>query len=126
MPDKVVDASVLAALSYEEPRSQEAGDLLVGSVLHAPNLLAYELTNVARKKLIQDPTRRDVIIQALEDALSMDLHLEEVDHIATLELALSTGLSTYDASYLQLSRSLDAPLVTFDEKLQAVIRGRTR
>ena len=37
-----------------------------------------------------------------------------------LVLALETGLTTYDASYLYLSRSLGADLVTFDEQLQRV------
>ena len=53
----------------------------------------------------------------------MNIHLEDVDHITALELALSTGLSTYDASYLQLSRSLGAPLITLDEKSRAIAGG---
>ena len=37
---------------------------------------------------------------------------------AIVQLALETGLSTYDASYLWLARRLGAPLVTFDERLR--------
>jgi len=43
-----------------------------------------------------------------------------VDHLAVLKLALKEGLTTYDAAYLYLARTLKIPLVTFDEKLQRV------
>ncbi|MCH8090085.1 MAG: hypothetical protein IH955_08760 [Chloroflexi bacterium] len=50
MPAKVVDASVIAAIVFEEPRAGEAELLLKETDLFAPTLLAYELTNVALKK----------------------------------------------------------------------------
>jgi len=40
-----------------------------------------------------------------------------VEHPEVLRLALDTGLTTRDASYLYLSRALKIPLITFDEKL---------
>ncbi len=42
-----------------------------------------------------------------------------VNHAATVELAEAAGLTAYDASYLWLSRALDAELVTLDQKLAA-------
>ena len=62
-------------------------------------------------------------MRSLESALSMDIRWREVDHLAVLELALGTGLTTYDASYLYLARTLGLPLVTFEQQLQAAIRG---
>jgi hypothetical protein len=41
MPVKVVDASVLAALAFGEPRADEAASLLSGADLYAPDLLPY-------------------------------------------------------------------------------------
>jgi predicted nucleic acid-binding protein len=40
-----------------------------------------------------------------------------VNHDSALELAASTGLTAYDASYLWLSRQLEAELVTLDQQL---------
>ena len=40
-------------------------------------------------------------------------------HVATLRLALDTGLTTYDASYLYVADALNATLVTFDQELHA-------
>jgi predicted nucleic acid-binding protein len=118
MPVRVVDASVLAAVVFQEPRFAEAVALLEGADLHAPTLLAYELTSVARKKALIYPALIREIAAGLEDALQADIQWAEVDHNAVLDLALTTGLTTYDATYLSLARSLDAPLATFDEALR--------
>ena len=121
MPAKVVDASVLGALLFGEPRAEEAFSLLQGADLYAPTLLDYELTSIARKKAVQYPEQREGLFEALRLGLSLDLHRVEVDHEAALRLALETGLTTYDASYLSLARSLGVPLFTFDEQLRAVL-----
>lgn len=120
MPAKavVVDASVLGALLFGEPRAQEAFSLLQGAELFAPTLLPYELTSVALKKARRYPEQREALVEALRLGLRLDLHLVEVDHEAALHLALETDLTTYDASYLHLARSLGVPLLTFDQRLQ--------
>lgn len=119
MGGKVVDASVVAAVAFGEPRASEAADLLRGAELYAPSLLAYELTSVARKKAERHPERSESIARALELALALDIHWLAVDHVATLQLALTETVTTYDASYLFLARSLGLPLITFDEQLGA-------
>ena len=119
MPAKVLDASVLGALIFGEPRAKEALSLLEGAELYAPPLLAHELTSVARKKALKYPQLRERISEALEIGLSLDINWTEVDHLEVLRLALETGLTTYDASYLYLARSLGVPLLTFDGRLAA-------
>ncbi|MFQ6117123.1 MAG: type II toxin-antitoxin system VapC family toxin [Candidatus Bipolaricaulia bacterium] len=121
MPTKVVDASVLGALLFGEPRAQEAFSLLQGAELYAPTLLDYELASIARKKVLRYPKQREGLVEALRLGLSLDLHRVEVDHEAVLHLSLETGLTTYDAGYLSLARSLGVPLVTFDERLRAAL-----
>ena len=117
MPAKVVDASVMASLIFEEPRAEEAATLLRGADLHAPLLMAYELTSIARKKIEQHPVQQEVFEAALEAALAMGINWRDVRHSAVLRIALETRLSTYDACYLYLSRLLGVGLVTFDRRL---------
>jgi len=93
--------------------------LFKGAELYAPPLLAYELTSVARKKVLRYPQLREKTSKALEIGLSLNINWTEADHAAVLQLALDTGLTTYDASYLYLARSLGVPLLTFDERLAA-------
>lgn len=47
-----------------------------------------------------------------------------IDFNETLKLALDTGLTAYDASYLYLAQTLGIPLATFDRKLRAAARAR--
>ena len=56
-------------------------------------------------------------MRALKLALALDIHWVEVDHVAVFRLAMAAGLTTYDANYLYLARSLGLPLATFDERL---------
>jgi predicted nucleic acid-binding protein len=46
-----------------------------------------------------------------------------VDHDQTAGLALETGLTAYDASYLWLARRLGAELVTLDKALDAAAKA---
>ena len=117
MPAKVVDASVLAALIFREPRADVAAALLKGNELNAPRLMAYEMTRIAQKKATQVPNQRSEFQEALEVALLMDIRWWDVSHSAVMRLALETGLTTYDSCYLYLSKLLGAELATFDEEL---------
>ena len=93
---------------------------LAGQDLYAPSLLPYELASVARKQAQRYPAQRADIAWALEQALSLDIQRVDVDHPAVLALALEAGLTTYDAAYLWLARSLGASLVTLDAGLGEV------
>ncbi len=117
MPVKVVDASVMAAWCFREPRASEAMTVLRESELHAPLLLAYELTSIARRKAKTYPEKTEQVTEALRTALNVPFHWTDVDHIAVMRLALETGLTTYDACYLYVARSIGADLATFDERL---------
>lgn len=122
MPAKVVDASVMAAWCFREPRASEAVALLRESELHAPLLLAYELTSIARKKALAEPEKAGLFEQALRIALAVPIRWSEVNHQAVLRLALETNLTTYDACYLYVARQAGVHLVTFDENLERTSR----
>ena len=119
MAAEVVDPSVLGAFLFQEARAEEAASLLENTELFEPELLAHELASIARKKALRHPELRAEILQAFEVGLSLNVHWVRVDQIAIVELALETGLTTCDASYLYLARTLDIPLVTFDEELRS-------
>lgn len=121
MPAKVVDASVLAAWCFREPRAQEALGLIQGSGLFAPSLLAYELASIAKRKATAYPQSLSVLGEALQTALALPIRWCDVDHMAVLHLAMDNDLTTYDASYLYLARELGARLVTFDGRLARAV-----
>lgn len=117
MPVKVVDASALAALLFGEPEAEAIAERLDDARLVAPTLLGYELANICLVKSRRHPEQCSALAAGFR--LRAQLAVEEVavDHDVVLELAASTGLTAYDASYLWLSRQLDAELVTLDRQL---------
>jgi len=99
---KVVDASVVGAQAFGEPRAEEALSLLEGVRLYAPVLLDYELASIARKKILRYPERRGELLQALELALSLDIRRVDVDHLAAVGVRLETGFPcAHPASWLR-------------------------
>ena len=116
---KVVDASALAALLFGEPEAEVIAARLEGGRLTAPALLDFELANVCLIKMRRQPEAREALRAAFGLAGRLNIETVAVDHSATLDLAGATGLTAYDASYLWLSRVLDAELVTLDRALAA-------
>ncbi|MCZ6478654.1 MAG: type II toxin-antitoxin system VapC family toxin [Gemmatimonadetes bacterium] len=119
----VVDASSLAAVLFGEPRSREVEERLRGAVMVTPTLLPYELGNTCLKKIAQDPDRRSQLLEALSYYSRMEIQEIEVPPLEVTPMAEATKLSFYDASYLWLSRSLGAPLVTLDRRLEDAASG---
>jgi predicted nucleic acid-binding protein len=113
----VVDASVLAAVAFGEVRAAEGAALLRDKRLVAPGLLWYEMTEVARVKCAARPEEAGAIVDQFEMALRLPILLLAPDWEALPGLALAAGLTAYDAAYLSLARSLEAPLATFDQRL---------
>jgi predicted nucleic acid-binding protein len=117
---KVIDASAVAAMVFGEPEARAIALLVNDSPLLAPALLDFELANVCWKKCRRMPESRPLILAAYTLRHAVAIELAAVDHDETLILALQTGLSVYDASYLWLSRKLEAELVTLDARLAAI------
>jgi predicted nucleic acid-binding protein len=123
---KVVDASALAAVLFGEPRGETAARRLEGARLVAPSLIGFELANVCVTKCRRHPRQREALLAAF--ALRRRLAIDEiaVDHAAVMEVALATGLTAYDASYLWLASELGAELVTLDDALERAATALTR
>ena len=54
--------------------------------------------------------------------IRLGITLHEPDHDAVPALAITHGLSAYDACYLWLAHQLNAPLLTLDTRLAAAAR----
>lgn len=114
---KVLDASALAALLFGEPEAEAIAEQLTDARLVAPALLGFELANVCLIKARRHPEQRPALIAAFRLRDRLEVEEVAVDYDAALELAVATGLTAYDASYLWLCRQLGAGLVTLDKQL---------
>lgn len=117
---KVIDASAVAAMVFGEPEAMAIAEFVNDSRLFAPALLDFELANVCWKKCRRTPAQQPLFLTAYALRRAIAVELAAVDHDETLALAVQTGLSVYDASYLWLSRQLGAELVTLDSRLAAI------
>src|SRR6266436_6802259 len=124
MAVKVVDASALAALLYDEPEAGAVADRLGDGNLVAPALLSFEIASVCRKKLRSSPEQREALLAAFALLARMPIEIVEVDQADAVPLAEAFGLSSYDAAYLWLAQTLAAELVTLDRRLQTAGAAR--
>jgi predicted nucleic acid-binding protein len=113
----VVDASAVAAVVFGEPGGEAVRRELRGQPLHAPSLIDYELTHVAWKTLRRTPSDAAAILEALGAVARLGVIHAQPDMVQVLALASATGLTTYDASYLWVAKSLGVALVTLDREL---------
>jgi predicted nucleic acid-binding protein len=85
MADKVVDASALGALLFNEPEDEMVVAKLRGARLHAPTLLTYELANICWKK-IRRGEGAEQMLEKLAVLDSLDIQYHDVPAIAAAAL----------------------------------------
>ena len=119
----VCDASVLAALIFGEPSSDEALALIRSRRLLAPTLLRYEIAQAAVSKCIREPRDAPKVLKAFVESLKVPVRLIAPSWPTIVQMAREDGLSAYDASYLQLAHSLRVPLATLDKRLADAAGG---
>ena len=122
----VLDASVLirAAVANHPAardwvRAVEAGDVEG----HVPDVAYAETVSGLMKYVRSDLLSANVAGEILEEVVKLPLFTHGHGRLAraSLTLALEHRLSAYDASYLALAQSLDAPLITADRRLAAAV-----
>jgi predicted nucleic acid-binding protein len=116
----VVDCGVLAAVLFDEAERDAALRRLAGAALHAPWLLDFEIASAAAHAARAG--RGEVAARGLADYRALAIERVPVDPFAQAGLAMSYGITTYDAAYLWLAAALRAPLVTFDAALARAAR----
>jgi predicted nucleic acid-binding protein len=114
---KVVDASAVVALLFNELTRDAVVPRLRNAALYSPELLGFEVANACLKKIRAYPGERETLLQAFSIFFELDIELAPVSLADVIALARETNLSVYDASYLWLADTLGAELVTLDEKL---------
>jgi predicted nucleic acid-binding protein len=118
----VLDNSMLLAMIMPDEVDEQAEALksILGDVdIFVPPLWVYEFsnalnTNIRRKRItIADAS----LLAAIVGQWNVQIDPNTPNPIELSQLARDTGLTTYDASYLELSRRLNAPLYTLDAQL---------
>lgn len=120
-PGAVVDASLIAALLFAESGQGEAQERLSRCMPAAPDLLPYEIADVAVGK-IRRGAAATAVRASLDEFTGLDIELHPVEAPRCLDIASRYGLTAYDAAYLALASDLRVALYTFDRRLADAAR----
>jgi predicted nucleic acid-binding protein len=125
----VLDASLALAWCFPDEVSDYSEQILVllqSAEAFVPAIWPVEVANALllgerRQRLLSDQTA--VFIDCLL-SLPISLRHDDLAHslVAIRALARAYGLSTYDASYLDLAVELGVPLATLDVRLRDAAR----
>jgi predicted nucleic acid-binding protein len=130
-PRVVVDSSVAVKWLLTDGEDRVADALAIRDahergdvVLTAPSYILLEILNALRSR------GSDAISLSAAARVLLRAHLElaPVEDLAprAAEIAVTHGLTVYDAAFVALAESLDAELVTADRRLAACPACRTR
>jgi predicted nucleic acid-binding protein len=108
---------LVAALVDTGPHGVWAEKVLAEGLLHAPELVLAEATNIFRRleraKLITTPEAN----AAQDDLMELDIQLFPFEPFADRIWELRHNITSYDAWYVALAEALKLPLATLDESL---------
>lgn len=121
----VLDASVAAAVLFEEEKTVEAVALIDAAArLIAPEFIFAEVASIGAKKVrrgLVSPEGAESALELLAKILSETVPTGAMAK-RSMALAIAHGFSAYDGLYLALAEAQAIPLATVDMKLA----GRAR
>jgi predicted nucleic acid-binding protein len=117
MPEAVVDSSALAAVLFQEAESALVLSRMAGLDLIAPQLLAYEIGNVATMKVRRDPSAAAWAEAGIRKFEELEIEFVAVRTRIMFDVAASHRLTAYDAAYLVLAAARGVTLITLDRQL---------
>jgi predicted nucleic acid-binding protein len=117
----VLDASAVLELLLNTAGGEQVRARIADpdETLHSPHLLAVEVTQVVRRYEAARAITADVAVAALEDLAALDIARYAHEPLLSRFWELRDIVTAYDAVYLALAEVLDAPLLTFDQRLAA-------
>jgi predicted nucleic acid-binding protein len=123
----VIDAStVVAALVDGGPDGRWAESLIRARRLAAPHLMPVEAANILRRAALAGDISPDTAAVAHADLIDLRVELFPYAPFADRVWELRDNVTCYDAWYVALAESLQAPLATLDGRLARATGPRCR
>lgn len=114
----VVDAStIVAALIDNGPDGRWAEEQLRSDHVVAPDLLPVEVAQVLRRAESVETVGKDSVALAFGALRQLPIEFASFEPLADRIWELRSNLTIYDAFYVALAESLDAPFATLDLRL---------
>lgn len=117
---------MVALLADAGPAGQWVARSIAGARLAAPDLMAYEVSNVLRRRLLAGALDVTSATLAHAELLELTLAVVPFDAVAARIWELRHNLTSYDAAYVAASELLGAPLMTLDRRIARAQGPRCR
>jgi len=123
----VVDASAVNAMLLREASAEAVIDALEDEEMFlAPSLVLYEVGNALATAARSGRISRDEALEFAETCAGLpwvlDTQTSRARYRATLALSVASGLTMYDAAFLEIAQLRSCPLVTLDRDLAKAAR----
>ena len=122
----VLDCSVTMAWIFDDeddPLAAAVRDRLDGDVALAPSIWPLEVGNALLVAERRERVSRAEALRFLEVLRQLPIDVDATEAMVALDRALQiareTGVTAYDASYLELAARFGVPLATLDRRLAA-------
>jgi predicted nucleic acid-binding protein len=113
----VIEASAMVDAVVGEPANAELLAVIADSELHAPSLLDYEVASALRGHALAGRIAEQRLADAIDDFSDLAIDRYPLAGMMRSVLGLRGNFTVYDAAYVVLAQTLEAPLVTADGKL---------
>lgn len=123
----VIDSSFMLAYLFPDEKKQFVDEIFTehasGEIdLYAPTLLFIEVLNGIRSALLRNRITTKQAYKLSQAFLDLSIICEDINYLDVFNLSLDNTITTYDASYLYLSRKKNLPLLSLDRNLQKLGR----
>ena len=112
-----MDACAIMAVIVKEPERDLVIQLTKGAVMVSPNMVSYEIANALTKMMKKKVIEKERMINAFNYFKQIPIKNIEVDVKKALEIAWDYKIYAYDACYIEVSKRLNLPLLTFDSNM---------
>jgi predicted nucleic acid-binding protein len=114
----VCDASAVVALLLDAgSQGQWVTEVVSAAELAAPDLLAFECSNIIRRHELAGLVSADQAAQAHVDLVDLPIEYWPYELLGMRVWELRKNLSSYDASYVTVAELIQAPLITLDRRI---------
>lgn len=112
------DASAVVALLLDAgSQGQWVTEAVSAADLAAPDLLAFECSNIIRRHELAGLVSADQAAQAHADLVDLPIEYWPYELLGMRVWELRKNLSSYDASYVTVAELIQAPLITLDRRI---------
>lgn len=118
----VADTNTFLAVALDEPEKPWIIDLTLGHELLAPEVLPFEIGNALTAMMKKHSLDPDELVPAWDAVRQIPVELRPVDFSDALRIASRFNIHAYDAYVLGCAMTSRCPLLTLDQRMQAVAR----